>query len=141
MRCSAETWLSALQEGPAQVSFSVYVQDCLRGSPAGGVSVGLEKRNAGRWEVFGQSATDDDGLLRDPGPPPDREGVYRLTFDIDGYFVTLGTESVYPVIIVVFRVSDPDKPLYFSVFVTPNSYSCYTGVERCPYTGGATRSP
>jgi 5-hydroxyisourate hydrolase len=121
------------------VSITVYVYDCMRGAAAGGVPVRLDGRADGNWEPLGQGVTDDDGLITDGALRPGGRGMHRLTYDLDGYFVTLGVASVFPAIVIDFRVADPAESLYLPVYVGPNSYSCYhcPGEHRGPGPAGA----
>lgn len=54
-------------------------------------------------------------------------GNYQLTFDLDGYYATLGRVPLHPRAVVEFRVVDPEADLYLPLMVTSNSYLTYRG--------------
>jgi 5-hydroxyisourate hydrolase-like protein (transthyretin family) len=111
----------------------------MRGTAAAGVPVRLDYLANGSWERLGKWVTDDDGLIAGDALRPGGRGMHRLTYDLDGYFVTLGVGSVFPAISIDFRVPDPAESLYMPVYVGPNSYSCYhcPGEHRGPGPAGA----
>jgi 5-hydroxyisourate hydrolase len=46
-------------------------------------------------------------------------GTYRLVFDVDGPF--------FPEVMVVFRVSEPDRHLHLPLLIGPYGYTTYRG--------------
>jgi 5-hydroxyisourate hydrolase-like protein (transthyretin family) len=107
------------------MSVSVQVNDAMHGRPATGISVRLHRDVAGIWVEEARATADDGGLVsrwRDSRLP---RGVYQLEIDLDGYLASLGTISLYPAIIIRFRILDPDCAQHISLLVTSSSYFTY----------------
>jgi 5-hydroxyisourate hydrolase len=109
---------------------TTHILDTSRGRPAGGVAVRLELLSeAHAWVVIGNGRTDGDGRCRDLLPDGHvlSEGVYRLTFEIDSYFLAQKTESFYPEASVVFKVRDASEHYHVPLLLNPYGYSTYRG--------------
>ncbi len=109
---------------------STHVLDTGRGGPAQGIGVVLEVRDDKDWALLGSDTTDADGRASDAlsGGTPLPEGVYRLRFDVAGYFRQRGQESLYPHVEIAFTISGDDHqhyhvPLLLSAF----GYTTYGG--------------
>jgi 5-hydroxyisourate hydrolase len=78
-------------------TISTHILDTSRGTPAKSVAVCLEVQNTDEsWTELGHAWTDEDGRVK---PfflvhQPLGAGIYRLVFDIDAYFSSLGVEVV-----------------------------------------------
>jgi 5-hydroxyisourate hydrolase len=106
------------------MSITVSVIDSLHGRMAGGVTVRLESPVRGE-ESF-QGRTGEIGQLNDWQPPLVlRPGVYRVEVDIDGYYATLGIMPIYPRVIVMFRVLNPNDQYHMPILITPYSQMIY----------------
>jgi 5-hydroxyisourate hydrolase len=109
---------------------TTHVLDLALGRPARGVAVVLSAlTDDGRWDELARGATDADGRVRDllPGDPPIPAGVYQLRFDTAAYFLSLGTRSFYPEVVVAFRVEDPAGHTHVPLLLSPFGYSTYRG--------------
>ena len=105
---------------------TTHVLDTARGRPAVGVPVLLERQVEGGYERVGGGRTDDDGRVRDLlAPGALQAGVYRITFDLDGYYA--GEPSFYPLAQVVFRVVSPEQHHHVPLLLSPFGYSTYRG--------------
>jgi 5-hydroxyisourate hydrolase len=108
---------------------TTHVLDTSRGTPAKGVAIRLEQRDAeGRYVEVGSGETDGDGRLRtllEPGALT--VGVYRLTFDTGAYFALFGTPSFYPEASVTFFVVRADEHYHVPLLLNPFGYSTYRG--------------
>jgi 5-hydroxyisourate hydrolase-like protein (transthyretin family) len=51
-------------------------------------------------------------------------GIYRLEFDLDRYFSSLGIEPFYSAVSIRVQIADERQPHHISLFITP--YSCAT---------------
>ncbi|MDB4930891.1 MAG: 5-Hydroxyisourate Hydrolase [Myxococcaceae bacterium] len=110
-------------------SITTHVLDTARGRPAASVSITLEYQSADGWTVVGAGVTDDDGRLRTllPADALIHLGVYRLTFDTDGYFNALGLDGFFPEAVIVFRVRDGAQHHHVPLLLSPFGYSTYRG--------------
>jgi 5-hydroxyisourate hydrolase len=106
---------------------STHVLDTSIGRPAGGVNVALfrQEDDAG-WREVTRSATDANGRI--PELAADVSiGVYRLMFDVGGYFRQRGVESFYTRVAVEFIVRDAGAHHHVPLLVSPYGYSTYRG--------------
>jgi 5-hydroxyisourate hydrolase len=105
------------------MSISTHVLDAVRGRPAAGLAVRLDRREDGGWRELTRRATDGDGrvvdLAADASP-----GVYRLTLDTEAH---LGADAFYPEVVVVFRVTDGAAHHHVPVLLSHYSYTTYRG--------------
>jgi 5-hydroxyisourate hydrolase len=117
-------------EGSA-VSLSTHVLDAARGRPAAGMAVTLSRGTGSGWEPLARGVTDADGRLR----PADDSGaeinlsadMYRLDFDTGAYFAATGQTGFYPLVSIVFEVTDPGSHQHVPLLLSPFAYSTYRG--------------
>ncbi len=109
---------------------STHILDTVRGEPAGGVVVRLDRVSPGsEAEEIGRGSTDADGRIADFGTGTLPAGTYRLTFETGRY---LGAEHgvaapFYPEVVVTFA-ADGRRPRYHvPLLLSPYSYSTYRG--------------
>lgn len=112
------------------MSISTHVLDTARGQPATGVGVVLETLTAdGGWMRLGRSATNDDGrapdLLDDDAAVG--AGVHRMTFETGEWFTAQQLTAFYPVVRVVFEITDADAHHHVPLLLSPFGYSTYRG--------------
>jgi 5-hydroxyisourate hydrolase len=105
------------------LSISTHVLDAVRGRPAPGVPVRLERRDGGGWRTVEERATDADGRVRELAADSPA-GVYRLILDTDAH---LGPDAFYPEVVVTFRVVDPGAHHHVPVLLSAYSYTTYRG--------------
>lgn len=83
------------------------------------------------WRRIGETITNSDG--RGPGILSAAEeanfaaGVYKMTFYTKEYFDDSGTETFYPYVEVVFRVTDVKQHYHIPLLISPYGYSTYRG--------------
>jgi len=109
---------------------STHVLDTTRGKPAGKMPVTLEKHAlTDGWKTLAKGITSADGRANEllPGDAVLERGVYRLTFDAGSYFKSAGVVSFFPLIEVVFEVSDPTQRYHIPLLLSPFGYSTYRG--------------
>jgi 5-hydroxyisourate hydrolase len=102
------------------VSVSTHVLDAVRGGPARGVGVRLERVDG---TLLAAGVTDGDGRVSDFAGHLE-PGVYRLRFDVESY---LSAETFYPEVIVTFRVVDGASNHHVPLLLSPFAYSTYRG--------------
>ena len=111
-------------------TISTHILDTSRGTPAKSVAICLEAQNTDEsWTELSHAWTDEDGRVK----PfflvhhPLTAGVYRLVFDIDAYFNSLGVNSFFPQVTVVFKVDDDAQHYHVPLLINPYGYSTYRG--------------
>lgn len=109
------------------MSISTHVLDTSIGRPAAGITVRLDW-SAGGWTEISSTSTDADGraILVARGMTTEA-GVYRLTFDVDGYFQQHAVTAFYRRIVVEFVVREPAAHHHVPVLLSPFGYSTYRG--------------
>ena len=104
---------------------TTHVLDAVRGKPAAGIKVRLEKRRRALWEPIATGVTDRDGRCRDLAPHA-KKGAYRLTFDTRAYFALGGRDTIYPEISITFNC-DGKQHYHLPLLLSDNSYTTYRG--------------
>lgn len=106
---------------------TTHVLDTSLGAPAAGLGVALHRRNGNDWKNLAQGKTDADGRVGDLLAPGQlAPGVYRLVFDTLAYFKSRKVAAFYPVVEVVFEVSD-QRHHHVPLLLSPFGYSTYRG--------------
>lgn len=56
-------------------------------------------------------------------------GIYRITFDVCGYFKSINSKSFYPEVTIVFEVAVGEERQHYHVplLLNPYGYSTYRG--------------
>jgi 5-hydroxyisourate hydrolase len=106
-------------------TITTHVLDAVLGKPADGIAIRLEQHLNNGWIAIGESITDSDGRCRDLCPGASGGG-YRLTFAVGPYFDRQGRVSIYPEIVVAFRV-DGEHHYHIPLLLSDNSYTTYRG--------------
>ena len=113
---------------------TTHILDTSRGCPAQGVTISMERKTAaGSWCPLATGSTNSDGRVTDLMPGfYDTAGIfgaglYRLTFDVAGYYAGLGQECFYPDVVITFRVVDPKQHYHVPLLLNPFGYSTYRG--------------
>ena len=108
---------------------TTHVLDTSLGRPAHGVPVRLELRAGdGAFREVGRGTTNADGRVTDLLAPGALErGVYRITFDLDGYFTAGGRAGFYPEASILFRVDAPAEHHHVPLLLSPFGYTTYRG--------------
>lgn len=110
---------------PAYAGISTHVLDTVRGEPAAGIHVRLERHDTDGWRTVCASHTDADGRLRRWVPLHEwQAGGYRLAFHVEPY---LGGGAFFPEIVVAFHVRDPDRHHHIPLLLSPYGYTTYRG--------------
>ena len=107
------------------MTVSTHVLDGMLGTPAAGVSVLLDRRDAdGTWSRVAAGRTDVSGRLHAGEAAP---GVHRLTFGTGAYFADRGVAAFYPEVAVTFEVTGADQHYHVPLLLSPFAYSTYRG--------------
>ena len=106
---------------------STHVLDLSRGEPAAGIAVWLQRKTV-TWTGLADGVTDSDGRCRDLlGATPLEAGDYRLIFDTGAYFGTQGVDTLYPEVVLAFRVRDASQHHHIPLLLAASGYTTYRG--------------
>jgi 5-hydroxyisourate hydrolase len=104
-----------------------HVLDAATGTPAAGVPVALSHLAVNGWVALAEAVTDADGRVSQFGPESVPAGRYRVTFDTQAYFASLGQAAFYPEVQVVFELAEVDAHYHVPLLLSPFAYSTYRG--------------
>jgi 5-hydroxyisourate hydrolase len=108
------------------MSISTHVLDTMRGTPAAGLAVRLDRHEPdGDWKPVGDAETDADGRVRRLTEGELESGEYRLEFDTRPYYERSGLSAFYPSISVVFTFEGGH--LHVPLLLTGYGYTTYKG--------------
>jgi 5-hydroxyisourate hydrolase len=111
------------------VSISTHVLDVMRGTPAAGLEVTLQRRKPdGDWTEVASAVTDADGRVRNITDEELDAAEYRLAFATRPYFERSGLSPFYPEVSIVFNLEDPSANLHLPVLLSAYGYTTYKGV-------------
>ncbi len=102
------------------MTVSTHVLDAVRGGPAAGVGVRLERADG---TLLAAGVTDRDGRVVDFAGAVE-PGIYRLRFDTETY---LRVDTFYPEVIVTFRIREAAAHHHVPLLLSPFAYSTYRG--------------
>jgi 5-hydroxyisourate hydrolase len=108
---------------------SSHVLDIGEGLPASDVTIKLERLDEATdsWTTVAEKASNEKGRVNDFLPMETAElGTYRFTFMVADYFERKDTETFYPFIEVVFRISEK-KHYHVPITLSAFGYSTYRG--------------
>ena len=104
------------------MSISTHVLNATTGQPAAGLELTLSQQDGDGWRELSRRATDQDGRVRDLAGDV-APGTYRIVFQTGTYL----TETFYPEVVVVFRITDPAAHHHVPLLLSPYAYSTYRG--------------
>jgi len=110
-------------------TISTHVLDVTRGEPAAGVAVSVWRLEGGQRAMpQGAGEADADGRVGDLVNGPLAAGVYRLTFDVAGYFKKQGDPAPFLSRVTLdFEVADVTRRYHVPLLVSPFSCASYRG--------------
>jgi 5-hydroxyisourate hydrolase len=110
------------------VTVSTHVLDAVRGTPAQGVRLVLERLVGPEGSQVGAGTTDADG--RCPALTEGLQltaGTYRMRFETGEWFARTATPAFYPVVEIVFEITDATRHHHVPLLLSPFAYSTYRG--------------
>lgn len=108
------------------MGISTHVLDTMRGTPAAGLEVRLQRREPdGDWKEMGGGTTDSDGRVGELTDEELEPGEYRLEFDTRPYFERSGLSVFYPAVLVVFTYEQ--GRLHVPLLISAYGYTTYRG--------------
>ena len=107
-------------------ALSTHVLDTMRGEPASGIVVRLERAGSGE---LGRATTDADGRIADFGIASLSAGTYRLIFETGAYLDAAGGagSAFFPEVVVTFAADGLRPRYHVPLLLSPFSYSTYRG--------------
>jgi 5-hydroxyisourate hydrolase len=110
---------------------STHVLDTVRGEPARGIVVRLERFSGGE---LGRATTDADGRISDFGVTSLSAGTYRLIFETAAYLAGEGEAEAesqaipfFPEVVVTFAADGLRPRYHVPLLLSPYSYATYRG--------------
>ena len=110
-------------------AITTHVLDTMRGLPAMGIPVLLERAGDAGMDTIAGGITDSDGRIRDLLAEGEalEPGTYRLSFDTGAYFTATAVEGFYPEVSIVFSVREGETHYHVPLLLSPYGYSTYRG--------------
>ena len=110
-------------------AITTHVLDTMRGLPAMGIAVLLERAGEGGMEILASGITDSEGRIGDLLPEGQalEPGTYRLSFDTGAYFTLTSVEGFYPEVSIVFTAREGETHYHVPLLLSPYGYSTYRG--------------
>lgn len=108
---------------------TTHVLDTSKGRPAEGIQITLQSFSEDeRWANVASGITNSDGRISDLLSDQEHliPGIYRMLFQTGSYFENQSLPTFYPVIPVVFEISDTDH-YHIPLLLNPFGYSTYRG--------------
>ncbi|MEU7050857.1 hydroxyisourate hydrolase [Streptomyces eurythermus] len=100
------------------------------GRQATGLDFRLDQKVDGLWNTVLRGEIGTRGCVLDFAPPHVRRAIHRLVFDVDRYFVTMGTSACYPEIVAVFLVRNEAETHRVCLALSPYSYAAQFTVDN-----------
>ncbi|XP_029177818.1 5-hydroxyisourate hydrolase-like [Nylanderia fulva] len=114
----------------AKLSITTHVLDTSRGLPADNLAVSLYKFENDKWILLKESMTGSNGrsadLLQDERETP-TPGRFKIEFRVNDYFRRNATNSMYPLIDVVFDVENSREHYHIPLLLSPFGFTTYRG--------------
>ncbi|XP_029948469.1 5-hydroxyisourate hydrolase [Salarias fasciatus] len=109
---------------------TTHVLNTGRGVPGSNMALSLFRQNPSNkaWELITAGTTNDDG--RCPGLITKElftTGVYKMHFETEQYWTSIGETSFYPYVEIVFTITDPGQKYHVPLLLSRFSYSTYRG--------------
>lgn len=108
---------------------SVHILNQQTGLPSQGVQIELDKQQGSGWQHIASGKTDADGRIKSLYPQADNmePGVYKVTFKTGDYFKSHNMSTFFPVIPVIFSVTEQNQKLHIPLLLSQYGYSTYRG--------------
>jgi 5-hydroxyisourate hydrolase-like protein (transthyretin family) len=111
---------AAKMTGPNARRLSITVTDIIDGRAAEGVALRLERQVFGNWELVSTAASNHSGSIS--FAIASNQGEYRITLNIEAYFVLSGIFSHPTKATTTFVISDIENHYLLDIYIGPNSH-------------------
>jgi len=107
---------------------TTHILDTAKGLPAENVPVKMYQLIGDQWLFITEGVTDNDGRIANWLTPVNdiSFGTYKLSFDLDAYFIGEEPPAFYPLAEICFRIQDT-KHHHIPLLLSPFGYSTYRG--------------
>ncbi|MFF8505141.1 hydroxyisourate hydrolase [Streptomyces anulatus] len=105
------------------VNLTVEALESVHGRGAVGLHARLETLVDKDWVLAAESRTNESGRIEAWAGGGERQGLYRIVFDVDRYFAGLGMTPIFPDVVTMFRVSGERTGYQVSVNFSLHHYS------------------
>ena len=107
---------------------TTHILDTTRGLPAKLVTVILYEHVGHEWIEVANGITNKDGRIPNLLPEGDilPFGTYKLKFETRSYFKTLGVQSFYPMVEIIFEILTKEH-YHVPLLLNPFGYTTYRG--------------
>lgn len=108
---------------------SVHVLNIQNGLPSPDVTVTLERKTDGQWEMLNEGVTNEQGRISALYPEGEKleTGTYRVVFETGEWFEKHDIETFFPEIPVVFSMDGNLEHYHVPMLLSPYGYSTYRG--------------
>jgi 5-hydroxyisourate hydrolase len=108
------------------MTISTQIFDTAQGVPAAQVEVSLAYLQPnGKWLDLGTGPTDEKGYIAELAPRSFEvcAGMYRVSYATSHYFAFSGMRSIWPMIPVIFELTDITRSYHIQLLLSPYGYS------------------
>ena len=97
------------------------------GRPAAGIRATLDRLQNEEWVNVAHAQAGASGRIDQWCEGGLVAGTYRIRFDTDAYFVSLGEQSFYPDVVISFRITNPKEHYHVPLLISAHGYCTYRG--------------
>ncbi len=111
-------------------SVSTHVLDLVRGGPAVGVAIELQRQDpeSGTFRTLASGLTNADGRIPDLLPRGgDAQGIFRIHFATGPWYTQRGERCFYPEVSITFEIPQAGEHYHVPLLIGPYGYSTYRG--------------
>lgn len=107
---------------------TTHILDTTKGKPAQNVTIILYQLQNTDWKELAKGVTNSDGRIPHFLPTDDTLpfGTYKMKFETKAYFDSLGVESFYPMVEIIFDIQT-NEHYHVPLLLNPFGYSTYRG--------------
>jgi 5-hydroxyisourate hydrolase len=112
------------------ISISTHILNTNLGKPATAMLVRLENLNdENNWVEIGKKESNENGRVEDFSTENSqlKTGLYRLEFDTEKYFSSMGQDSFYPTISITFEIKNSEQHYHVPLLLNNYGYTTYRG--------------
>ena len=107
---------------------TTHILDTACGKPAADVPLRLMQKTKNTWKTLAEGVTNADGRVSDLLPKDTilPQGIYKIVFEIEGYFKKSDIVPFYPAVEIQFYVRD-SAHYHIPLLLSPFGFTTYRG--------------